>query len=71
MSSSAEIRTNANGNAPQDRILRPRAVKTSNPVVLRALSDEGYLGANGTQEFMENGSSTTRYVTPLTENRNS
>lgn len=59
MSSSAEIQINGNGDSHHDRILRPRAVKTSNPVVLRAVSDEGYLSANGACDAAENGSSTT------------
>lgn len=59
MSSSAEVHINGNGNSQHDRILRPRAVKTSNPVVLRALSEEGYLSVNGGIELAENGSSTT------------
>ena len=62
MSSSAEVHINGNGNSQHDRILRPRAVKTSNPVVLRALSEEGYLSVNGGIELTENGSSTTRQV---------
>lgn len=61
MSSSAEIYTNGNGHSAQDRILRPRAVKGANPVVLRALSDEGYLSANGTGtgDYIENGGTST------------
>jgi sterol O-acyltransferase len=61
MSSSAEIHTNGDANSAQDRILRPRAVKATNPVVLRALSDEGYLSANGTGtgDYIENGGTST------------
>jgi hypothetical protein len=33
-----------------DNILRPRAVKPMNPEVLRTLSEEGFLKANGSNE---------------------
>jgi hypothetical protein len=58
MSSSAEIRVNGNGDSPHDRILRPRAVKAANPVVLRAMSDEGYLSV-GPGDYIENGGTST------------
>jgi len=57
MSYSTDVHINGNGDT-HDNILRPRAVKASNPAVLRALSDDGYLAANGTKESAENGIST-------------
>jgi len=60
MSSSSDIHINGNGNANHDHILRPRAVKVSNPAVLRAMSDDGYLTAKATKEIAENGSTATR-----------
>ncbi|KAJ5054611.1 uncharacterized protein L3040_000878 [Drepanopeziza brunnea f. sp. 'multigermtubi'] len=40
MSTSADIQINGTGQADQERILRPRAIKPSNPAVLRAMSHE-------------------------------
>lgn len=46
-----------------DHILRPRAVKPMNAEVLRTLSEDGYLKANGSNE---NGKTTaeTRSILP-------
>jgi len=57
MSYSTDIHVNGNGDT-QDHILRPRAIKASNPAVLRAMSEDGYLTANGTKETAETGIST-------------
>lgn len=59
MSSSTDIHINGNGDANYDHILRPRAVKPSNPAVLRAMSDDKLLAANGNKEILENGGSST------------
>jgi sterol O-acyltransferase len=56
MSSSSDIRINGNGHTDHDHILRPRAVKPTNPAVFRAMSEDGYLAAG--KEAAENGSST-------------
>jgi hypothetical protein len=63
MSSAADIHMNGNGNTNHDQILRPRAVKPSNAVLLRAMGEEGYIGA---RETPENGGSTaqTRHTSP-------
>jgi sterol O-acyltransferase len=45
MTTSAELTMNGD-----DNILRPRAVKPMNPEVLRTLSEEGFLKANGSNE---------------------
>jgi hypothetical protein len=59
MSTSTDIHINGNGDANHDHILRPRAVKPSNPAVLRAMSDDKLLAANGNKEILENGGSST------------
>jgi sterol O-acyltransferase len=63
MSSSTDIHMNGNGDAIHDHILRPRAVKPSNPAILRAMSKDR-LAPNGNNELPETGTSTgqTRYV---------
>ena len=60
--SSIDIHTNGNGDA-YDRILRPRAIKPSNPAVLRAMVNDKF-APNGNQELPETRISTgqTRYV---------
>ncbi|PSS25414.1 hypothetical protein M430DRAFT_63979 [Amorphotheca resinae ATCC 22711] len=57
MSSAADIHINGNGSTNHDQILRPRAVKPSNAVLLRAMGEEGYIGA---RETPENGGSTAQ-----------
>lgn len=58
MSSSSELHINGNGSSQHEHILRPRAVKNQNPVVVRALSGEDFLSANGAKGPGENGGST-------------
>ncbi|KAH8595767.1 MBOAT, membrane-bound O-acyltransferase family-domain-containing protein [Bisporella sp. PMI_857] len=58
MSSSTSAHTNGNGHADHDYILRPRAIKPSNPDVLRAMNENGYLSANTIKELAENGGGT-------------
>ncbi|KAG0646721.1 Sterol-ester synthase 2 [Hyphodiscus hymeniophilus] len=57
MSSSTDIHMNGNGDANHDHILRPRAVKPSNPAVLRAI-DNDRLAPNGGNEMPESGTLT-------------
>ncbi|RDW71083.1 hypothetical protein BP6252_07646 [Coleophoma cylindrospora] len=54
MSSSADVFTNGNGH--HDHILRPRAIKPSNPSVVRTLSEDGLLmNSSYMKESGENG----------------
>lgn len=57
MSTSADHHTNGNGNT--DHILRPRAVKLGNPMVLRAQEEEGLTVGNH-KELAESASGQTR-----------
>ncbi|PMD34484.1 sterol o-acyltransferas-like protein [Hyaloscypha variabilis F] len=60
MSSSADIHTNGNGNAQHEHILRPRAVKPTNPAVLRTMSEEGLLAAENVQNGSISGQTSGR-----------
>jgi sterol O-acyltransferase len=64
MSSSTDIHANGNGISNHDHILRPRAVKSGNPAVLRTLSEEGLLAtSNGKDASANEGTSgQTRYA---------
>ena len=58
MSFSADIHINGNGNTGYNHILRPRAVKLSNPAVHHATSNDKLLTAIGNKDFLETGPST-------------
>jgi sterol O-acyltransferase len=60
MSSSTDMGMNWNGHANHDHILRPRAVKPTNPAILRAVSEDRDLAPNGHNEIAETGGSTTQ-----------
>lgn len=55
MSTSADIYTNGNNH---DHILRPRPGNTSNPAIIRTITEEGLLPVNGLKDFSEDGIST-------------
>jgi len=62
MSTATDAHTNGNGHVGHDHILRPRAIKPQNPVVLRALSEDRYL-STGSKDVPElGGSGQTRFV---------
>ncbi|KAF7880950.1 uncharacterized protein EAF02_006841 [Botrytis sinoallii] len=55
MSTSADVYTNGNSH---DHILRPRPQNSSNPTIVRTISEEGLLPVNNFKDFSEDGIST-------------
>lgn len=55
MSTSAHVYTNGNSH---DHILRPRPQNSSNPTIVRTISEEGLLPVNNIKDFSEDGIST-------------
>lgn len=65
MSTSSEPFLSSNGKENHDHILRPRAVKPGNPVIIRALGEDGLLSVSGNKDASQhNGiaSGQTRYA---------
>ncbi|TGO50054.1 hypothetical protein BCON_0193g00150 [Botryotinia convoluta] len=68
MSTSADVYTNGNSH---DHILRPRPQNSSNPTIVRTISEEGLLPVNSIKDFSEDGVSTgptSGCTTPVPEN---
>ncbi|KAF7949022.1 hypothetical protein EAE96_008198 [Botrytis aclada] len=55
MSTSADVYTNGSSH---DHILRPRPQNSSNPTIVRTISEEGLLPVNSIKDFSEDGVST-------------
>jgi len=65
MSTATDAQANGNGRLDHDHILRPRAVKPSNPGVLRALSDDRHLSTAPKDILELGGSGQTRFANSL------